>query len=111
MNSSKIIVLMFVLIVGFDTMQAMNENDVKVIAKATTLIAADVASYGVYSVQIGISQIRGDRDREKRLQFCLWETQNLIAAVKKAKTEEEMDAIGMEFADQLRICQKLVTTL
>lgn len=105
------LMLMLVLITSSCAMQAMNENDVKVIAKATTLIAADVASYGIYSVQIGISQIRGDKDREKRLQFCLWETQNLLTAIKKAKTDKEIHAIGIEFADQMRVCQKLVSTL
>jgi|SRR3989339_1369280 len=101
----KRIIFGFILFMSFGLMQAMNENDVKFI------IAADLASYGLYSVQIGLSQIRGDRDREKRLQFCLWETQNFLTAIKKAKTDEEMNAIGVQFANQMRVCQKLVSTL
>ena len=102
---------MFVLITNFCVAQAMNENDMKAITKTSTLLVADVASYTAYSAQIGLSQIRGDRDREKRLQFCLWETQNFLTAIKKARTEEEMNAVVRQFTEQMNVCQKLISTI
>lgn len=105
------LLFIFALITSFCSMQAFDEEQIKVVTKATSLVIADVASYGVYSVQIGLSQLRGDKDREKRLQFCLWETQNFLKALNKAHTKEEIDAVSWLFAEQLHVCNKLVSTL
>lgn len=103
--------LIVLLALSYNTIEALSQDEVKEVTKVTSLLIADVASYGAYSIQIGVSQLRGDKDREKRLQFCLWETQNFLKAIKKAHTEEEMNAIGRLFADQLYVCNKLVSTL
>jgi|GEM_PF-2112031 len=70
---------------------------------------ASIVSHVVYSAHIVLSQLTFNKDREKRLQFCLWETQNLIKESKQVKTDEELNNFIKKFETQMQFCVKLVT--
>ena len=93
--------------------------------QSATCVGLNVGAVAVYSTQIGIAQAASSTarltglkdlekqysDREKRLQFCLWETQNLIHEMSKAKTEEDKNAVATKFAEQMSVCNKLVSSV
>ena len=93
--------------------------------QSATCVGLNVGAVAVYSTQIGIAQAASSTarltglkdlekqysDREKRLQFCLWETQNAINESINAVTDEEKNAVAAKFAEQMSVCRKLLATV
>lgn len=126
MKNSKLI-LMLTFVVSFTGLQAGRDLTPaeKQAIQSAACVGLNVGAVAVYSTQIGIAQATSStarltglkdlenqyNDRTKRLQFCLWETQNLINELNRVKTEEERNAIAVRFAEQMNVCNKLVTSV
>ena len=120
-------ILMVAFIASFTGLQAGRDltDAEKQAIQSATCVGLNVGAVAVYSTQIGIAQAASGtarltglkdlekqyNDREKRLQFCLWETQNLIHEMSKVKTEEDRKTVAVKFAAQMNFCGNLVTSI
>lgn len=105
--------LFFMVISFFNFVYSSEKKDIIESKKFLVTSVVHATALTAYSAKIAVAQLIGDRDQEKRLQFCLWETQNFILELKKvdANSEEQKRRIAEKFAAQIDVCNKLISKI